>query len=205
MTGFFFGPRKVNLVVILMRKGFKMKIMRLCTVILLAVVVPLIYIVQASAGNVFKTVDEHGNVTYTDQPPANGKATKVQLGPVNTQKAVVPPAPPEPPEKSEDESEEVDYSSARITQPAENTTVPPGQLDVVVQIGLKPQLQAGHLVRLYHNDRRQGGATSTTTYSLTNLIRGEHQVRAEIIGSNGKIKARTQTVTFFVKRYHPKN
>lgn len=160
---------------------------------------------KTNAGAVFKEIDDQGNVTFTDRPSESGHSTKIEIGPVNTQKAMVPPAPPKKPEKSDDEPEEVNYSSARITQPTDDSTVPPGQLNVVVQIALRPQLQAGHLVRLYHNGRRHGKPTSATSFSLTNLIRGEHQVRAEVIGTNGKIKSKTQTVIFFVKRYVPRN
>ena len=182
-----------------------MNMTRLFAIVFLTTSLTSAYVGKTNAGPVFKEIDDQGNVTFTDRPSETGNSTKVEIGPVNTQKAVTPPAPPEKPEKPEDEPEEVDYSSARITQPANNSTVPPGQLNVIVQIGLSPQLQAGHLVRLYHNGRRHGTPTSATSFSLTNLNRGEHQVRAEIIGSNGKIKSKTQVVTFFVKRYNPNN
>ena len=182
-----------------------MNMTRLFAIVFLTTSLTAAYVGKISAGTVFKEIDDQGNVTFTDRPSESGKSTKVEIGPVNTQKAVTPPEPPEQAEKPEDGSEEVNYSSARITQPTDNSTVPPGQLNVVVQIALRPQLQAGHLVRLYHNGRRHGAPSSATGFSLTNLIRGEHQVRAEVIGTNGKIKTKTQVVTFFVKRYKPGN
>jgi hypothetical protein len=175
-------------------------------------VVPLTYIAKVSAGAVFKTVDEQGNVTFTDNPPAGSESREIKIRPINTQVSTAP-APPADADtaptgetaekKPEEEVKEVRYSASFITQPLDQSTVPPGQTEVVVQIGLKPPLQEGHVVKLLHNGE-VGSPTTSTRFTLTNLIRGEHQIRAQIFGADGNRKAETQTITFYVKRYHPK-
>ena len=177
-------------------------------VVFITIGIPMAFLAKAIATEVYKTVDENGNVTFTDNPPTGSDPSKVKIGPVNAQQATVLP-PPEPAVSPEDETdegeavEEVPYSSSLITQPLDNAAIPRGQLEVVVQIGLKPPLQTGHQVKFFHNGRRMGPPTSNTRFVLTDLIRGEHKVKAQIFGADGKRKAETQTITFYVHRYTP--
>ncbi|MBV1931997.1 MAG: DUF4124 domain-containing protein [Porticoccaceae bacterium] len=174
---------------------------RLFALACLIAAVPLTYIAKVSAGAVFKTVDEQGNVTFTDNPPADGDSREIKIRPINTQASTAPTGKIAE-KKPEEEGKEVPYSASFITQPLNQSTVPPGQTEVVVQISLKPPLQTGHVVKLFHNGQARPPATSTR-FTLTDLIRGEHKVRAQIFGVNGNRKAETQTITFYVKRYHP--
>ncbi len=158
--------------------------------------------VAADTTPMYRVIDEQGRVTYTDSPPANSTSEPIKLSPINTQPAAITPQTKQP-----EQVVGAAYSVSRITQPAQNATIPPGQLDVIVQIELEPQLQSGHLVKLYHNGRLYGTPTSASSFSLTSLIRGQHQLQAEIIDADGNIKATTQTVVFHVKRtsaQHPK-
>ncbi len=179
-----------------------MNIRQLLTIACLTIVMSATNTEKANADNVFKQVDDQGHITFTDNPTANSESSEVKLAPINTQPALVrPSALPETPT----DAVEVPYTMSRITQPGSNSTVTPGQRTITVQISLKPDLQDGHLVKLYHNGHLYGTPSSSTSYSLSNLIRGLHQVRAEIIGEDGKKKASTQTVNFHVKRYRPKS
>lgn len=168
----------------------------LLTTSVTTVVVAASGMVTADTTPVYRVVDEQGRVTYTDSPPANSTSEPIKLSPINTQPAaIVPPA-----QKKAEQPADAPYSVSRITQPAQDTTVPPGQLDVIVQIELEPRLQPGHLVKLYHNGQLYGAPTSASAFSLTSLIRGKHQIQAEVVDADGNIKATTQTVVFHVKR-----
>lgn len=155
---------------------------------------------------IFKVVDEQGRVTYTDSPPANNKTEELKLPPINTQPATLIPKPRAKRDNQAptQQTANLPYQLSRIVQPEQDATVPIGQLDVVIQIALQPRLQQGDRVMLYHNGKPQGKAVAATSFSLTDLIRGQHTVRAEIVGSDKRIKAKTQTVTFHVKRYFPR-
>jgi hypothetical protein len=172
--------------------------------ILFPVVVAVATIVSnSSAEPIYRVVDEQGRVIYTDSPPSHEKSEQIKLPKTNTQPAVVPR--PQLDKGTSIATSDARYSTIAITQPVENATIPPGQLDVIIQIELVPQLQPGHLIKLYHNNVPIGMPEAATSYSLGNLFRGQHQVRAEILNANGKMVAKTQTVTFHVKRYRPKN
>ena len=164
------------------------------------------------AAPIYKTVDEHGNVTFTDSPPADQESEKVELRPINTQQATLPPSKSEitsgkrkqDPKAEEKLAEEVPYTVSRLVEPLEGSTVPTGQLDVPVRLNLVPPLQKGHSVVFYHNESAENPPGTSTHITLRNLIRGEHTIYAEIWDANSKIKAKSQKVTFYVQRYHPK-
>ena len=186
---------------------------RLFALACLMTVVPLAHTAKVSADTVFKTVDEEGNITFTDHPPASSDPEEINIRPINTQASPPPPPPPADVEtaptvkvvgeNTEEEVEEVPYSACFITQPLDQSAVPRGQAEVAVQIGLKPPLQAGHVIKLIHNGQI-GPPTTSPRFTLTDLIRGEHQIRAQIFDADGNRKAETQTITFYVHRYHPK-
>ncbi len=166
-----------------------------------------------SATPIYKTVDEEGNVRFTDiPPPSNQKSEKVELRPINTHRATLPPPKPEPANikqtresgAEEEPVEAVPYTVSRLVQPLEGSTIPTGQLDAPVQLSLVPPLQAGHSIVFYHNGDVESPPGISTGTVLHNLTRGQHTIHAEIWDADSRVVAKTQTVTFYVQRYHPK-
>ena len=154
------------------------------------------------ASEVYRIVDAEGQVTFTDSPASNTKAETVNLPRTNIATA---PQPRTMEGEGEATGEEVPYTSARISQPLNNATIPPGQTTVAVTLSLKPALQEGHLAQLYIDGRAQGPATASTTFSVSNLNRGEHKVYVEILGGDKKRKAKAKAVTFHVKQHSTNN
>ncbi|OUS03934.1 hypothetical protein A9Q90_07925 [Gammaproteobacteria bacterium 54_18_T64] len=155
---------------------------------------PLLY-----ASEVYKVIDENGQVTFTDAPPRNVKAETINLPKTN-----IVAAPSPPPKKTSEGvtlEDEVPYTIARIAKPLNEATIPPGQTTVAVELSLQPALQEGHLVQLYIDGQAQGSPTVSSTFSVTGLFRGAHKVHAEILGADKKRKVKTPTVTFFVKQH----
>lgn len=151
------------------------------------------------AGEVYRIVNEDGEVTYTDSPPTNVQAEAVEMPKTNI--AIAPPPAATKDNQSEADEGEVVYTKARITQPNNNATIPPGQSEVVVQIALEPLLQTGHLVQIYIDGSKQGSPSASTTFTITSLDRGKHSVRAEVIGADKQRKTKTQTTTFHIKQH----
>ena len=151
------------------------------------------------AGEVYRVVSEDGEITYTDSPPANVEAETVDMPKTNI--AIAPPPAAAKDSKGEVGEGEVAYTKARITQPSNNATIPPGQSEVVVQIALEPLLQTGHLVQVYIDGRKQGSPSAATTFTITSLDRGKHSVRADVLGADKQHKTKTQAVTFHVKQH----
>ncbi|MGD9661322.1 MAG: hypothetical protein AB7U63_08610 [Porticoccaceae bacterium] len=157
-----------------------------------------------STAEVYKVVDpKTGKVLYTDTPPANYKPDdSLKLPPVNTQPAM------DIPDKgvsTEAEPLPLNYDSLTILQPANNSTIPPGQLDVVIQTKAQPTLQEGHLIRILFNDEPVASPSSTSSIVIGNLIRGSHQIQAQVVDAEGKVLISSKTVTIHVKRASIKN
>lgn len=150
-----------------------------------------------AAAQVYRTVDEQGNVKYTDQPPANDpSAEELQLPSVNTQPALSPSKP-----SNESEKEDIGYKEVAILSPAQDSTIPPGQLEVVVQVFLEPALKTGHRVQLLHNGQPHGSAAPATSFVIDSLIRGEHTLQAQVIDGTDNPIGQSDTVTIHVKRH----
>jgi len=127
------------------------------------------------------------------------KAETINLPETNI--SLSPPLPPKTASEGGALEDEVPYTSVRIAKPLSEATIPPGQTAVAVELSLQPALQAGHLVQLYIDGQPQGSPTASGTFSVAGLFRGEHKVRAEILGADKKRKAKTQTVRFYVKQH----
>ena len=145
------------------------------------------------AGEVYRVVDEDGQVTFTDSPAVNTQAEAINLPAINI--AIAPPV------RTNEGDDEAPYTSARITQPLNNATIPPGQTTLAVELALEPTLQKGHLVQLYVDGRPQGAASTSTTFSVSNLNRGAHNVHIEVLSADKKRHTKTERVTFHVKRH----
>lgn len=151
----------------------------------------------ANADIIYRIEDKDGNVIFTDTPPPNQRAETVELSPTNTQSTPAAPKAPRVAEKPASSS----YTSIKLVQPTHNLTVPPGQLNVVAQLALEPQLHKDHLVQFFMDGKPQGKPIAATSISIGSLSRGEHRIRAQVIDNNKGVVASTNTVTIHVKRH----
>jgi hypothetical protein len=148
---------------------------------------------------VYRVVDENGTVQYTDNPPSDDPTVEpVELPTINTQPGLQPV---KTFTKQEAKEEDTGYQSIRISTPAQGTTTPPGQESIPVQVSLAPQLKDGDAIQLMFNGKLYVPASSSTSYNIGSLIRGEHKIQAQIIDSKGNVIARSGTTTVYVKRH----
>ena len=154
--------------------------------------------ITASA-QVYRVVDEHGNVTYTDRPPEDN-AEPVELGPTNT---APPPAtdlyPTPPPKAAGDEDKESGYQVA-ITAPANETIIPRGPGNFSVSASVNPALGRGHRLQLLLDGQPRQEPQTGTSWALTNVYRGEHSITVAVVDGDGQQLATSEPVTVFVFR-----
>lgn len=147
---------------------------------------------------VYKVVDpETGEVNYTDTPPPLGKSEKLRLPQVNTQPGATPSE--EDSNKKED-TKPIAYQTVEILEPADDSTIPPGQLNVVIQVRVTPTLQDGHHLQILFDGKALGPPASTTSWVVGDLVRGAHNIRAQIVDSNGDILKESKEVRIHIKR-----
>jgi hypothetical protein len=149
----------------------------------------------AAHADVYRSVDENGNVVYSDKPSEG--AVKIDVKDAQTIK--LPPAPPiksEPPPKEDVPR----YNSVAISYPADDEAIRENSGDITIQIAVDPGLHAGDVISLLMDDKEvaSGPATSVT---LKNVDRGTHTLEARVVGGDGDTLASSETVTFHLLRH----
>lgn len=154
----------------------------------------------AGATDIYKHVDDEGNVTFSDQPPAPGEnAEKVQLRELNTTQAVEPSAAPNREQESSESPEQAELD-IRIASPQDETTIAMGPGDVTVTAQATPPLGRLEKLQLYLDGEAFGEPQSSTTWALQGLMRGPHDLVVERIDRRGNRLARSDSVRIYVLR-----
>lgn len=150
--------------------------------------------VYVIANDVYKVVDENGKVTFSDNPTGT-KIESVDLPHINTAPAV-DPQPYTPPATKETSIKH----SIRITSPGNKAEILAGQRDLTVTAEAKPPLSDGFSAQLYMNGTAFGGAQPSTSFVITEIMRGEHSINVAILNASGKVVARSRPITVYVRR-----
>lgn len=143
---------------------------------------------------IYKSVDEHGNAVFTDAPQAAQEA--------NTETVIVPElntmeAAPVPAYTPGAETEPgFKYTELGI-KPSNDSTVRSNNGDVAVTLTLTPKLQKGHQINLYLDGKKLAG--SSRYFQLSNVERGTHTLRAEVVDGDNKVLIQ-QSSTFHLQR-----
>jgi hypothetical protein len=156
---------------------------------LLTVLISLPLLAQAQ---VYKQVDEQGNVTFTDAPA--GDAQPVDIPPANTAEPVdARDRPAAPSEKT------TAYQSLTITSPKNNGIIPNGPGNFSVQLALSPALQPGHQSQLLLDGKIYSSGTQNH-FTLTNISRGNHSLQAQVVDEDGKVLIASTPISVQVYR-----
>lgn len=142
---------------------------------------------------IYKGTDPSGRTIYSDQPLPNGKEVEVQSLPTYT-----PPPLPET-VTTPAETEEINYQ-VQILEPMNDQTFTTDIQKVTVRVSLTPELQEGDSVILLLNNQPYGSNDKTLNFYFENLARGSYELQAQVVNAEGKVKAKSETITFYQKR-----
>jgi hypothetical protein len=158
----------------------------------------LLFIFMAAArAEVYKSIDADGQVIYSDQPTRG--AERVNM----------PPLPTYTPQTSGTvgrskpvAAEQLHYESFTLTSPVSEATIRNNLGTIVIETLLTPALMTplGHGIRFYIDGVAHGAPIDTTTLTLNDVDRGEHQLSASVVDATGKVLIATAATTVFVKR-----
>ena len=154
---------------------------------------------------VYKTVDENGNVTYTDQPPADGSGP-IKLRPISIIEAPTYEKAPKVDEEStaSEESKELTLKNLRknykdfsiiAPQPEESIWNPEEFISVAWRVGA--QLQPGMTVTV-SVDGTLFAKTTDQVVQVNLRDRGEHKVTVELKDSKNRLVASAGPVIFYI-------
>ena len=155
---------------------------------------------MATAQPVYKVVDEQGNVTFTDTPPSGAAAKMQTLNATNTT-----PSMPFDDDAIGDDTAMQDTEapvaySTRITSPVDQSTVPMGPGDFVVEAAVQPGLRTGEHLVLTLDGISVGAPQRAARWQLTNVFRGEHRLQVFRLGADDTQQDASPEQVVFVMR-----
>lgn len=147
-----------------------------------------------AAAEVYRSVDEHGNVVYSDQPGQGAK--KVDLPEISTyEPKPIPPGTLQP----EPQPPAATSNSVSFVQPGAEETIFDNEGNVAVAVRVEPPLGPGQRLALQLDD----GApveVSEPTYQFSGVNRGSHTLQAWVVGANGETIGDQASVTFYLRQ-----
>ena len=153
------------------------------------------------SAEIFRTVDENGNVVFSDVPPSPDQTSEsVSVDPVNTFEAPAVSAPPANASADEEVPEVESYNSLTILAPANDETVRENAGNVTVAVALNPSLRAGDRLVLYMDGKQSQVRAQGTSFRLENVDRGTHTIGVRVLDDAGNVAAEAPTSTFTLQR-----
>ncbi|KUJ83854.1 DUF4124 domain-containing protein [Microbulbifer flavimaris] len=158
---------------------------------------------SASSGSVvYKTVGPDGSVVFTDTPPPDGKAERIELGPVNVQPRPMPNRKLSPKKQDTDDRPRAYAGPVNfaIVSPTNGATITPGQRFIVMQVAIEPLPPQGHQVFAVVDGQPWLGSSSGNRLDISALERGSHTLQAVLTDPGGNVLARSQIINLYVQR-----
>ena len=164
------------------------------------VLLGLLVMPYAAADEAYVWTDADGVVHYSDRPQPG--AQRIQLADPNTGQSPAPRR-SEPGDAADSEPESEDsapfsYESFAVASPGAEETLWNIEGVLNVTLALSPELQPGHQVRVYFDGSPR--LVSSTSFQLTDVWRGVHNLQAEVVDETGNMLIRTQTNRFYVQQ-----
>ena len=150
---------------------------------------------QAMGADVYKTVDEDGNVQYSDEIQSDNSEA-IELPAINVQPAVIPrvrvsPIPAAGPGPIE----------AWISSPANEHVVTPGEQSFSVSGGLSRDLLENEYAQLLVNGEVYGGDSKTLSWVISSLVRGEYQLQLQVVTDDALTAASDSRVVYVQRAF----
>lgn len=153
----------------------------------------LLLILPALAGaEIYRWVDEDGDVHYGDRPPKGAERVE-ELPQLQGMQPVAIPEEDEPPPV-----EPAPPPQVRIERPEPEQTFRDPRGRVPAAVALSAELAPGQLLVYRLDGRPVGEPTRSPRMRLESVARGEHRLSVAVV-EDGEEIARSDTVTFFVQ------
>lgn len=152
------------------------------------------WVTPLAAQTVYRVVDGQGRVTFTDNPEQGGEA--VELAPL--QSVSTSPAAPSrarPRTRSAPGQPFMPYDRFEIGYPQPEARV---GSTTQVEVAVSPALRDDHQMRLRLNGEISQTALHSDAFWLANLPAGAHQLQAELLDAQGRVRHQTSSVRIHV-------
>lgn len=164
---------------------------------------PLSIAAAEDGKKIYRTVDEDGNVVFTDRPPSED-AEPVELDPLTTVPAIeTGTRPADEREEGDGEPAHPGYEGLEIVYPTADEAIRHNGGQVPFRLRLRPEgveLDEAHSVEILLDGSVRGSGHSLTI-TVAPVDRGPHEVSARVVDAGGNVLAQSQTVNFFLLRH----
>jgi len=152
-----------------------------------------------ASAQVYKWVDEDGNVHFSDTPRAGATLVDMPRTPrpapgVPTQSAAAATAG----EQSVEAETPFQYESLEVASPGAEETLWNIEGVLNVSLAVSPAVQSGHQIFVYFDGERR--PVTGTSFQIQEVWRGVHNVQAEIVDETGELMIRSRTNRFYVQQ-----
>ena len=160
----------------------------------------LLFSATITSADVYRTVDEYGNIMFTDNP--DGKAEKIEVETTSTYSPVAIPQEQIEPELEQQEEFPVPNYRVTIVSPAQNESFWSNDGTVNVSVDVQPELSAerGDMLIFKLDGQDVGEPQSSPNLTLSNLDRGSHIIVASIIDNTGNVLKTSKSTLFHLQR-----
>lgn len=168
------------------------------TYLFLIPIITLIFSSNALA-EMYKSVDEQGNITYSDTPPEE-EAEAMEPPMLNTMPTVKPRPTPATPE--EEVQEETTYTSLSVQSPQNDATLRSNSGNISVSLNINPALniQQGHYMSVQVNGITVKDKINSSSTQLTNIDRGTLSITASVKNKKGATLLSSNPITVYLHR-----
>lgn len=152
-----------------------------------------------ASAELYKWVDDEGNISYSDQPPFKDAEQLTPPGLSTTPAVKVPAKQPEP---ADEKTPEFKYTYFRITSPEHDATIRNNEGNLSITLGMKPALNTllGHSISIQLDGKTVEESLLGTSASLKNIDRGSHTISAAIKDKKGRVLLNSNSITVHVHR-----
>lgn len=157
----------------------------------------LVPLAAVAAPVVYRWVDSHGVVHYSDQPHPG--AVKVDLGAPSIVNFKTPAQSSAAPASATGAAAATAYQ-VTILAPSDGTTLRPADWKVHARVRVKPPLGKGAALEYQLDGQALGSPTRNTSVTLEKVYRGAHTLVVSVVGPGGEAEGQASS-TFYI--HHP--
>ena len=160
-----------------------------------------LFVTCSLSAEIYRLVDEGGNVLFSDQP--HPEATLIEVNALPTYTPITTSF-------NVSESKSIEDSRADIAPEYEVEIISPrddqafwdSSGTVAIQVQLQPELDAsrGDLIKVMLDGKEIGEPQESTVISLTNVDRGTHSLNVAVVSAEQKILSSSDTIEFHLHR-----
>jgi hypothetical protein len=153
------------------------------------------------SADVYRWVDADGQAHYSDRPQRGAeRITIVVTPPASSPASSGSPNANTQTRDNESPAAIAGYQSLTITRPTQEQVLwnIEGQLDVAAAV--QPELQPGHALQFHLDGRMMPAEPGATQARFSEVFRGEHALRVDVVDESGRTLVSSPILRFFVRQ-----